>query len=327
MEENKVKKKLPLWSKITIWVLGSIVGLFVLVWGGVNILKFAIYADYYGRMERLGSTPGLNDGFIPQGISANEEHDIYIMSGYVPNAPSQIFLTGGNANKDFKTKKFDLYQGDEPFKGHVGGIANENGTVYIACNSRLFLLDLDYLLTTEDTKIDVGEGVKVNVKASFVFTNSEYLYVGEFHQFNSFVSEHKYVTKQGTQYAIVEKYRFEDIDNNTGGKPVSVLSIRDEVQGFAINDSGDIYLSVSYSLKSSIYYKYPPTSITLSDEKFLGDVPVYFLDGEYTTLTGPIMAEDLDWSKGKLICYTESACNKYVIGKFFFADYFFALDF
>ena len=117
-----------------------------------------------------------------------------------------------------------------------------------------------------------------------------------------------------------------DFLNSSKGSPIEVYSIRNKVQGFAVSDTGDIYLSTSYGLTSSTYYKYPATSLTKTDEVFEG-APVSYLDGEYTTLTGPAMSEDLDYSNGKLICYTESACNKYIFGKFFFAYYFFELDF
>lgn len=324
--QKERKNKLPLYAKIPIIILSSIVGLFVLVWGGVNILKFAIYADYYGRMTNLGSTPGLNDGFVPQGICVNEENNIYLMSGYVPKNPSQIYITGGNDNKDFVTKKFDLYQGDKAFKAHVGGIANSGNNVFLATNGKIFVLDLDYLLTTNETKIDVGNGISVNSSSSFVFSNDEYLYVGEFHDGVSYITNHPYQTNDGEYNAIVEKFLISDFLSLSKAAPLEVYSIRNNVQGFAINESGDIYLSTSFGLTSSIYYKYPASSLTKTDLEFEG-APVSYLDGEFVTLTGPAMSEDLDYSEGKLICYTESACNKYIFGKFFFAYYFFSLNF
>ena len=41
---------------------------------------------------------------------------------------------------------------------------------------------------------------------------------------------------------------------------------------------------------------------------------------------GPAMGEDLDWTDGKLVTLTESASNKYIFGKFFFADDIVMLD-
>ena len=41
---------------------------------------------------------------------------------------------------------------------------------------------------------------------------------------------------------------------------------------------------------------------------------------------GPAMAEGLDFYKGKIITLTESASNKYIFGKFFFANDIVSLD-
>ena len=328
MEQEIKKKKLPLWSKIIIWVIGSIVGLFVVVWGGFNILKYPIYANYYGRMENLGPIPGLNSGFVPQGICVSEENNIYILSGYRDSKkPSEIYLTGGNNNKDFETKCIKLYKNGAEFKGHVGGIATTGDNVYISNGSRIYIVSLTELLNSTDNKIDIGEGVMVNSSASFVFTDDNYLYTGEFHDGGKYQTNHPYTTNDGVYHAIIEKYDIKDIDNNTGNKPLMVISIRNNVQGFAISPEGNLYLSTSYGLTSSIYYKYPTSSLSQTSQLFLDDVPVYYLDGEYETLYGPAMSEDLDYSNGKLICSTESGCNKYVFGKFFFANYFFSLDF
>ena len=38
------------------------------------------------------------------------------------------------------------------------------------------------------------------------------------------------------------------------------------------------------------------------------------------------MAEGLDFTDGKVITLTESASNKYIFGKFFFANYIVSLD-
>lgn len=326
-KDNKNKKKMPLWAKIPLIVISSIVGLFVVVWGGINIFKYAIYSDYYGRMTGLGNTPDLNDGFIPQGICISEEDNVYLMSGYVSKNPSRIYITGGKMNPSFETKRFDLYDGDKAFKGHVGGIATNGENVYICCNNKVFVVNLDYLLTTEETKIDLNRSVEVNNAGSFIFAKGDYIYVGEFHDGGAYITDHPYLTDEGMHYAIVEKYHLSDIDNNTGNKPVSVLSIRNKVQGFAIGDEGQIYLCTSYGLTDSIYYRYEKEAISSSDEMFLDDVPVYLLDGEHKALKAPAMAEGLDFSNGKIISYSESASNKYIFGKFFFANYFFSLDF
>ena len=55
--------------------------------------------------------------------------------------------------------------------------------------------------------------------------------------------------------------------------------------------------------------------------------PVYYLCDPLNVVKGPAMAEGLDYYDGKVITLTESASNKYIFGKFFFADKIVGLDF
>ena len=55
--------------------------------------------------------------------------------------------------------------------------------------------------------------------------------------------------------------------------------------------------------------------------------PVYALNNCTKQIKGPAMAEGLDYYNGKVITLTESASNKYIFGKFFFATNIVSLDF
>ena len=57
------------------------------------------------------------------------------------------------------------------------------------------------------------------------------------------------------------------------------------------------------------------------------DVPVYLLEDCGRVVKGPAMGEDVDYYKGKVITLTETASNKYIFGKLFFANKIVALDF
>ena len=64
----------------------------------------------------------------------------------------------------------------------------------------------------------------------------------------------------------------------------------------------------------------------VKSEHQLDGADVYYLTNHFYELVGPAMFEDLDFVDNKLICSTESACNKYIFGKFFFGDYAFSLN-
>jgi len=306
----KEKKKMPKVLKVFLWIIGSIAGLFLIVWGGFNILKYPIYSEFYSIKSDLCTIPGLNDDFIPQGITASEENDVYIVSGYMKDkSNSRIYIT----NKKNQSRYIKLTKNGEKFNGHCGGIATTGNNIYIANGSRIYTIALDAILEKDTKTIDVGEGIKVNNSASFVFTNDNYLYVGEFHDGGKYVTKHIYETSEGTHSAIVSKYALNDLS-----KPLEIYSVRNKVQGFAVTDDGRFVLSTSYGLDSSHIYVYNSDCLVDANQT-LDDAPVYYLVNHTKDLFCPAMSEDLDVSNGKVITLTESACNKYIFGKFFFA--------
>ena len=59
-------------------IIFGIVGVFFLWFASWNCLKYWAHADYYAVKESLGTNPGLNDGYIPQGVSYLPEEDTYL---------------------------------------------------------------------------------------------------------------------------------------------------------------------------------------------------------------------------------------------------------
>ena len=120
--------------------------------------------------------------------------------------------------------------------------------------------------------------------------------------------------------AICEVYELDDLTT-----PIKVYAIRDKVQGFAITDKGTIVLSTSYGLNDSIYYVYEASDIKDSGTTYL-EAPLYYLEKETKAIYGPAMSEDLSYKDGKIYSLTESASNKYIFGKFFFANDIYSLE-
>ena len=75
------KKKLKPWI-ITLIVIGSViafVGLAVL--GAIGYFRLSVQA-YYNASEKAFVIPGLNDGFVPQGMHYDERTERVFRSGY-----------------------------------------------------------------------------------------------------------------------------------------------------------------------------------------------------------------------------------------------------
>lgn len=306
-------------GKVALIVLVSIIGVVALVIGGLNVAKYSIYNEYYSIKTNICNNPGLSDDFVCQGIAASEENDVFIVSGYMKNKTnSRIYIT----NEENASYYVKLERNGKVFTGHVGGIAITGDNVYIANGKKIYTVSLSDILNAKNGDIiDVGDGVSVNNSASFVYTDETYLYVGEFHDGGAYVTDHPYETNEGTNYAIVSRYKLTDLPT-----PDKVYSIRNKVQGICFTPDGRVIMSTSYGLTDTIYYIYNEAEATDSG-KTLDGAPVYYLDKLVDKVKGPAMGEDLDYYNGKIITLTESASNKYIFGKLFGADKIVGLEF
>lgn len=296
--------------------IAAVLCLALLLVGGLNIAKFPIYSEYYSMEETLCTNPGLNDGFVCQGICVSEENDVILVSGYMADkSHSRIYVTDLESNSYYVEL---TRNGGEKYTGHAGGIALTGDTVYISNGSKLYVFSLtDVLNAKNGDKVDIGEGVKVNSAASFVYADEEYVYVGEFNNPAEEQKEHIY----GGNRSIIEKYSHDDLEN-----PVKIYSIGNYAQGVCFTPDSKVILSTSYGLTSTVYYVYNEADATDSGETLDG-APVYMLGECVREIKGPAMGEDLDYYNGKVITLTESASNKYIFGKLFFANDIVALDF
>lgn len=300
-------------------VLASLLALIFLVVGTLNIAKFFLYSDYYAAETALCKNPGLHDGFVCQGIAAADKENVILVSGYMKNdEASRIYVTTFDNNSYYVS----LHCDGKPFTGHAGGIAVSGENTYIASGSKIYTFPLRDVLNAENGgSVNIGQGVKINNYASFLYTDDEYLYVGSFIDSGTKkVEEHIFETAEGTHYAICSAYPINDLS-----APARVYSIRDKVQGIAFTPDGKVMLSTSYGLTDSEYYIYDLASATDSG-KTLDGAPVYYLEQTIGEIKGPAMAEGLDCYKGGIITLTESASDKYIYGKLFFANDIVSLD-
>ena len=315
-----MKFVLKIIGKILFKVLIAALGLAVAVVAILNVAKFALYHEYYSMRTNICKNPGLNDGFVCQGIAASEENDLILVSGYMKDdSASRIYAVDSMDQFHYVSLK----QGDADFTGHAGGVATSNGKIYIASDDRIFTIALDAVVTARsgDT-VDIGEGIEVNNEASFVYTDDVYLYVGEFHDGGKYTIEgHENETAEGVHYAICSVYSLDDLTT-----PVKIYSIRDKVQGICFTPDGKVVMSTSYGLNDSVYYVYDTEKATDSG-KTVDGAPLYYLDQLEREVKGPAMSEGLDYRDGKVITLTESASNKYLFGKLFGATHIVGLEF
>lgn len=313
MKKDKVKKP-HRGLRIFLTTIISFVCLIVLVWASLFFSRFIIYSEFYGMRDIECVIPGINDGFVPQGIAKDDsQENAYFVSGYMnDHSCSRLYYT----NEKEGSYYVKLIKEDKEFYGHCGGIAYGADHVYIASGSKIYPIAVDSIYNSGNgDKLDVGNGIKVNNSASFVFVDETYLYVGEFHDGGKYVTNNIFETSKGTNHAIVSKYNLSDINNIVDNlNPIEVISIPNKVQGFAVLSDGRYVLSTSYGLSSSHIYIYSEKE---DIKQTLSGTPVYALVDCDKDIIAPAMCEDLDADGNKIYSLTESACDKYIFGKLF----------
>jgi len=312
-----MKKALKITGKILLWFISILLALVILILGGLNIAKYGIYSDFYSYRGVVCQNPGLNDGFVHQGICVDDGSGKILLSGYMADhSASRVYITD-TENNDYYVS---LNKDGKAFTGHLGGITVSGETVYIASEDAVHILPLTSIMNAKkgDT-LNIEQSIAVNNQASYIYSDDTYLYVGEFHDGKQYVTEHPYQTQDGLYHAIISRYDLKDLT-----KPNRVYSVRDKVQGILFAE-GKIVLSTSYGLADSNYYIYNEADC-IKSEHTLDGAEVYYVNNLEKEFTGPAMAEGLDYYDGKVITMSESASNKYIFGKFFFANKIITLD-
>lgn len=305
---------------ILLVLLLAALAVILLALGGLNVAKFGIYSDYYGARSALCKNPGLSDGFVCQGVAVAESEGVVLISGYMKNkTASRIYVVSLEGADAYYV---ELSREGKVYTGHAGGIATTGKNVYLANAGKIYTFSLIDLLTAKGgAVVEIGKGTKVNTNASFVYTDEQFLYVGEFHDGGAYVIEgHESATADGTYYAYCTKYALDDLSTS-----LAVYAIRNKVQGICFTPNGKVVLSTSYGLTDTVYYIYDLAKVT-DAQKTVDGAPLYYLDQLEKEVKGPAMGEDLDYYDGKIVTLTESASDKYIFGKLFGADKVVLLD-
>lgn len=310
------------WQKIILITVVSIVLLFALAILSLAIAKQFVYPEYVKNKEVVCKIPGLSDGYVPQGVcQVDSKENTYILTGYNEDNLAFYVVSGKTS-----VELISIEEDGSRTKSHGGGVACVGDYVYISDESGVLVYELDDVLAAKDKdEIKPVDKKAIAVKPSCVFTDEEYVYFAQFHDGNSYVADpsHTYTTPAGEEnHAFVVAYKLGENGTFDNENPEYFISVKDKVQGFMKH--GDVYaVSTSWGLSSShlTFYK----GVKDSGKTYTAngkECPLYYLDSTCQTkdILMPAFSEDLDVVNGRVIVSFESACNKYVVGKFFFAN-------
>lgn len=309
---------------IPVWIVCGVAGVALLTIGGLNLLKFAIYSDYYDVQEHVAKLPPFGDGYVHQGTSGfvKDEKNYYVTCGYMADkvSASRVYTVDEDGNRKFIELK---NEDGSNFLGHTGGITcNANGITYLASGDAIYEIPSDILSLNSDVneyKLTIKHEMQHSCSA--ISSINDYLWIAEFHG-HEYNCKHEYTTSEGVNHAIAVKYNISDLT-----KPVEVYSIRDLVQGIAENPkNNDVVLSCSYGLADSHYYSYNTSNFETLEGQTLFGCQVKAFVNPYKDIKAPAMSEDLEYFNGKIITAQESGSKKYIYGIFFFDKYIHSLD-
>ena len=322
-------KAVKLISKIFAFIIGSVIALFLLAWLSLHVAKYFMYSDYYKDREIVSGIPALNDGFVPQGLDYDEKTDTYIHSGYNGKYIEIYFVNG----RDVK-KFIPVDENGERAKGHAGGVTRVGDYLYVCDNANegdgkvgmLRIYDFNAVSQMQDgSEIRAIDTFTVDTSSSFCFSDDKYIYVGEFYRPVNYETKqsHYFTTPAGDENkAILSAYPVKEDGSIDGEYPEFSVSIPAQVQGFAKMADGKVAFSTSWGLNASHLeihseMKDSGTTIDVSGK----EVPLYYVDSttRIKDVSMPAFSEGLSIKDGKIVISFESACNKYIIGKLFFA--------
>ena len=324
-------KILKAFFKFICILLSTVLLIFVIAWGGLHIAKLFLYPDYYLQGEQVSGIPALWQGFVPQGLAYDAKNDTYIHSGY-NGAKAELYLVTGKTTKAIVL----LTPEGEQAKGHAGGVAVAGDYLYISDNhaegdGKVGYLRIyryaDILSAKDGASVKAIGQFTVDTSASFCFADGNYIYVGEFYRAESYETkkDHYFTTPAGDENkAILSAFLLNaDGSIDAEAKPAFSVSITSQVQGFAVTPDGKVMLSRSWGLNPSYMEFLKGWKDSGKTINTMGvDVPLYYLDSSTRTenIKMPAFSEGLALVDDKVVVSFESACNKYIVGKFFFAN-------
>ena len=328
--------------KITLITLAIIVGFIALVLLGVKVGEKLIFSSFYSNADKEFKMPGTSDNLVQQGMVYVEEKDLILVCGYMSdNTASRVYTL----NRDGKVLSITELKNEDgsDYLGHTGGIEYFEGYVYITegtgvkdYDGGLDVFLLDDIITGKEQAKKIGR-VKTYNNPSCCHIYDGYMLVGEYFRevdYETSDSHRMETPAKDFNTAITMVFKMDKANTANFGmssEPVSCISTRDAVQGIYTIDDDKIVLSTSWGLSASNLYFYDMSKITKGDAEKKIDalsLPSYYLDSASLTETvkAPPMAEEMLYLDGRLFILNESACNKYIFGKFMSGNYMYSYE-
>ncbi|MGN1194173.1 MAG: hypothetical protein ACI4SB_01675 [Acutalibacteraceae bacterium] len=290
--------------------------------------------DFYEKSVDAFVIPGLNEGFIPQGLFYDEAHDAFLISGYYENKvlPSKVILLDGEGNFIKSVSAVYETSGKNSF-GHFGGVAAFEDNVYIATTTVTLVLSFSDILEAENNaNVAIKKSLYTDVTCSYVNVCDGVLYIGEYKDKTvdgTLKSPHKIISKSGEIFYarcnafILEKgseygIKSDMIDSDGNITPDFAFTSPLKAQGMArLSDGRIVYTCSATNITNSNVYIFndvterePDETLTINGK----DVPLYYckICDRQQKLKAPVLLEEITvHPDGNVYILCESAAMKY----------------
>ncbi len=305
-------------TKKSIILISVLIIIFILFAVVIPIYYFGKKYDFYNYAKAEIEIPGLNDGFIPQGLCMQDDTNNYLISGYMKNSSnaSRIYYVAGEkvSYVTLNTKDANLDN------SHFGGIAMQNNMVWVATDGYVLSVNFSDITSSQSgAKVEILNYLQVGINTDFCYARDNILYVGEFYKPKKYeVDKSHYVSisEKETNHGIALCY---NINTNSlhgleSTTPIKAISLPDQAQGLCITNSGKVIVSTSYGLADSLIYVYnqpqkEQSQITINNQNL--DLYVLSSKNLNNKIVAPCMSEGIDYQNGRVHILFESACKKY----------------
>lgn len=323
---------------ITLIVIGS---LLALIMGFLAVYYLWPWnKDFFEKAEEEFEIPGLDEGFVPQGMAQIDGSEDYIICGYMANnEPSRAYYIDSETGKATKYVTFKMSDSEGDYVGHAGGVASYLNMLWMVGDGYVYYFTLSAFNSTPNgSSLHFISYIKVQNGADFVYATktkigeeeTAILWVGEFYKEKNYETAegHHLKTRSGeTNRAVTYGFKISTTSPDTGLEyiymsggsayvPKYALSMPDLVQGMGFSSDGKIVLSTSWSLANSTLKLYEnvfedTAHSTIKYGQF--DVKLWFLDDDalISDTKIPSMSEEIVIFRDRVYILFESACKKY----------------
>ena len=278
------------------------------------------YADYLANHEEYAIIPGLNEDIIPQGLTYSAKYNKFIVTGYHKGKAASVLFIIDYDSKMLEKTLLLQHNDNQPFNTHIGGLTNNNETLWLSDDYKIYTLEMEELINAENMSfIKVSKAIETFVKGDNITYHNNTLWVGEYDY------KIKYKTKKSHYYTTPNNYKnksliigFDISENIDFNNPKYIISVPDRIQGLTFDENNNIILSRSFwSFQPSNIstYKNPldtqPSLIKINDMEHC----IWYLDNTnlISDLELPPMSEGIVYLNGDLYVIFESASSYYKI--------------